>query len=109
MYHPLKRLAFHSNIPKAKLRLVYPMLIQVSSGTTIQDVVISCPTSYPPYTILALYKYISECVPCSCRVHVHSSATSTVSDELRGFFNNTSSTNKPQLVITLVWKSGMYV
>ena len=79
---------------------------QVTSGGVVQDVSISCPLSTPPYALLTLYKYISERIPCSCRVHVHSSAVHHATEQMRGFFSQLHSQAKPHLVITLVWKSG---
>lgn len=83
------------------------ILQQVNSTGSTQDIVISCPTSTPPYLVRSLYIYISEYVPCTCQVHIHSSASSQANDDHRDFFNDLprSKHSKTQLRLTLVWKS----
>ena len=79
---------------------------QATSGSVIQDIVISCPPSSPPYALRALYRYISQRVPATCQVHVHSSASQTTSQDMRRFFSSLECAHNPQLKITLIWKSG---
>ncbi len=80
--------------------------LQVTSTVSYQDVVVSCPTSSPPHLLAVLYRYISTTLPCSFSVHVHSSATGTVTDNLKRFFDGLPSSNQPKLKLTLIWKSG---
>ena len=79
---------------------------QATSGSVIQDIVISCPPSSPPYALRALYRYISQRVPATCQVYVHSSASQTTSQDMRRFFSSLECAHNPQLKITLIWKSG---
>ena len=79
---------------------------QATSGSVTQDIVISCPPSSPPYALRALYRYISQRVPATCQVHVHSSASQTTSQDMRRFFSSLECAHNPQLKITLIWKSG---
>ncbi|XP_064405735.1 aminoacyl tRNA synthase complex-interacting multifunctional protein 2-like isoform X2 [Halichondria panicea] len=82
------------------------ILQQVNSDVSYQDVVVSCPTSSPPYLLAALYWYLSTTsLPCSCSIHVHSSATSTVTEDLKRFFDGLPSSNKSKFKLTLIWKS----
>lgn len=103
---------------------IYPLIVkmfnisQVGSASSTRDVVISCPTTTPPYLIRALYIYLSQHIPCSYQVHIHSSAMEQCSDSNteRGFFDSSCGPDsckavkgKPLLRLTLVWKSGVCV
>lgn len=83
-----------------------PSHLQASSGTALRDVVISCPTSCPPYALRSLCHCIARCVPASCRVHAHSSATAAVTDSMRQFLGSVPISPNPTLKVILVWKSG---
>ena len=89
--------------------LLSPPHTQATTTGIVQDVVVMCPPSSPPYALLALYKHISRKLPCSCHVHIHSSATRLATAEMRGFFSKLECAGKPQLKLTLVWKSGIIV
>ncbi len=82
----------------------------MNSDVSYQDVVVSCPTSSPPHVLAVLYWYLSTTsLPCSCSIHVHSSATSTVSEDLKRFFDGLPSSNKAKFKLTLIWKSGRHI
>lgn len=78
---------------------------QSTSGGVVQDVVIYCPPSAPPYALLALYKYVSRKIPCSYRVLVHSSAMREATPEIKEFFAGVQRAEKPRLTVTVIWKS----
>ena len=75
-------------------------------GGVIPDVVISCPSSEPPYPLISLCHCISRRIPVSCRLHVHSSASGEVSTKLMEFWKSLPGSNDPALRITVLWKSG---
>lgn len=76
-----------------------------STDLSYQDVVVSCPVSSPPYLLTVLYKYISSSLPCTHSLHVHSSATSTITDDLKRFFDGLPNSSGAKLKLTLIWKS----
>ena len=75
-------------------------------GAVIPDVVISCPPSDPPYPLISLCRCIGRKMAISCRLHVHSSVSGTVSSELTDFWKTLPQSDNPALRITVLWKSG---
>ena len=75
-------------------------------GGVAPDVVISCPPSDPPYALLSLCHCLANHFPISCHVHVHSSVTEELPEELVQFWKGIPQSRDPVLRITLLWKSG---
>ena len=75
-------------------------------GAVIPDVVISCPPSEPPYPLISLCHCIGRKMAISCRLHVHSSVSGAVSNELTNFWKTLPQSDNPALRITVLWKSG---
>ena len=83
-------------------------LIQAAAapGGVAPDVVISCPPSDPPYSLLSLCLSLATHLPISCQVHVHSSISGTVPPQLVEFWKGVPRSREPVLRVTLLWKCG---
>lgn len=76
----------------------------VPEGNPI-DIVITCPPTSPPYSLLGLYPYINKSIPTCIKTHVHSSAIGKVSKELLASFSSCESViTQAKLKITIIWK-----
>lgn len=85
----------------------FPLLQAAAApGGVAPDVVISCPPSDPPHSLISLCHCISQQIPLSCHLHVHSSASGQVSSELMEFWKSLPEFTNPALRVTILWKSG---